>query len=61
MVEAIVEIDEDAMETYLDGKEVAEDVLHPVEFTGDEIDGAIEWLTEKVGVPIAAHRMDRMI
>ncbi len=32
----------------------AEDMLHPVEFSGDEIGGAIEWLSEKIGVPISA-------
>ncbi|AGI68878.1 hypothetical protein OAN307_c33740 [Octadecabacter antarcticus 307] len=32
----------------------AEDALHPAEFTGDAIDDATEWFSEKVGVPIAA-------
>jgi anti-sigma factor RsiW len=32
----------------------AEDVRHPVEFSNDEMDGATEWLSEKIGVPIVA-------
>lgn len=32
----------------------AEDMLYPAEFTGDAVDGATEWFSEKIGVPIAA-------
>jgi anti-sigma factor RsiW len=32
----------------------AEDILHPVEFSGNAIDGASRWFSEKVGVPISA-------
>lgn len=32
----------------------AEDLRYPVEFSGDETDGAIEWLSEKIGVRIVA-------
>jgi len=32
----------------------AEDMLRPVEFSGDQIGGATEWLSEKIGVPISA-------
>jgi anti-sigma factor RsiW len=32
----------------------AEDTVRPVEFSGEAIDGAAKWLSEKVGVPIDA-------
>ena len=32
----------------------ADDQLHPVEFSGDAINGAAAWLSEKVGAPIDA-------
>lgn len=32
----------------------AEDRLYPAEFTGDAIDDATEWFSEKIGVPITA-------
>lgn len=32
----------------------AEDRLRPVEFSGEATDGAVKWLSEKVGVPIDA-------
>jgi anti-sigma factor RsiW len=32
----------------------AEDMLHPVEFSGDAINGATKWFSEKVGAPMDA-------